>query len=126
QDLNISTMYKKVREDEGEEDDTAQPLKQKSGGALCWLKGSSTSSKKQKIGNKKSRSHDDDEGITMSTSNTDIVNTTSLLPLAGTMSQNLSITRIEVYNVDLPLIEKSYNWSVGRKVTNLEATVVKV
>jgi hypothetical protein len=40
--------------------------------------------------------------------------------------KDIKITRIQVYQVDLPLHEKSYKWSGGKSVDVFDATVVKV
>ncbi len=38
----------------------------------------------------------------------------------------MKITRIVVYQVDLPLKEASYNWSGGKSVSTFDSTVVRV
>src|SRR5438105_5978894 len=40
--------------------------------------------------------------------------------------ERMKITRIRVYQVDLPLHEGSYNWSGGKSVTLFDSTVVEV
>ena len=38
----------------------------------------------------------------------------------------MKLSRIEVYQVDLPLHEKSYKWSGGKSVQVFDSTVVRI
>ena len=48
----------------------------------------------------------------------------TLLPL--TQEINVKITKISVYQVDLPLCEGNYNWASGKSVNVFDSTVVKI
>lgn len=44
----------------------------------------------------------------------------------SSQARNIKITRIQAFQVDLPLHEKSYKWSGGKSVDVFDATVVKI
>ena len=42
------------------------------------------------------------------------------------MFEDIKITRVSLYRVELPLHEGSYSWSGGKSVSVFDATVVKI